>query len=88
MVTKSQLRMARAALSWTVREAAARSGLHRNTVVRMEAGAIAEERTVATLRRTYECAGVTFIDDGGAGYGVAYREPLAEGKTRGATEIG
>jgi DNA-binding XRE family transcriptional regulator len=82
MVTNSQFRMARAALCWTVREAATQSGLHRNTIVRIEAGAVAEERTVATLRRTYESVGITFVDDVGAGYGVAYREPRAEGDIR------
>jgi DNA-binding XRE family transcriptional regulator len=87
MVTPAQFKMARAAVSWTVREAAGRAGLHRNTIVRMEAGAVAEERTHVALRLTYERAGVTFLDDDGTGYGVRFREPKNAGNIRGALNM-
>ena len=37
-VTSAQLRMARAALNWTVRDLAAATGLHRNTITNIEVG--------------------------------------------------
>ena len=56
MVTSAQLRAARAYLDWTMDRAAAASGLHRRTIIRLESGRYAEglppslERLVAVYR--------------------------------------
>lgn len=76
MVTSAQFRMARAALMWTVRQLAEKSGVHRNTIVRIEAGGGAAHRpTLAALRRALEEGGVEFTPpvDGLIGSGVALR---------------
>jgi transcriptional regulator with XRE-family HTH domain len=76
MVTSAQFRMARAALMWTVRQLAEKSGVHRNTIVRIEAGGGAAHRpTLAALRRALEEGGVEFTPpvDGVIGSGVALR---------------
>jgi transcriptional regulator with XRE-family HTH domain len=70
-MTPAQLRMARAATGWTVRDLGARTGVHRNTITRLEGGAKGEARTLADIRRVFEAAGVEFLDDGAAP-GVRY----------------
>lgn len=62
MVTSAQIRMARAALNWTVRDLADRSKVHRNTVTRIEGGAEGELRTVDAIVRALESAGVEFTN--------------------------
>ena len=54
MVTREQVRMARAALGWSVRELAAKAGLTANTVSRYENGADALGETLAKIRRALE----------------------------------
>jgi transcriptional regulator with XRE-family HTH domain len=62
-VTSAQIRMARAALVWTVRELAERAGVHRNTIVRVESGdASPHSATFAVIRRALEEAGILFIE--------------------------
>jgi DNA-binding XRE family transcriptional regulator len=62
-VTSAQLRMARAALNWTVRDLAEASGLHRNTINNIEVGRYAgDPKTLAILKRTLTKAGVEFTD--------------------------
>jgi transcriptional regulator with XRE-family HTH domain len=61
-VTSAQFRMARAALMWTVRELSSRSGVHRNTIMRIEAGLASDGSTIAAVRRTFEAAGVEFTN--------------------------
>jgi transcriptional regulator with XRE-family HTH domain len=69
-MTSAQLRMARAALGWTVRDLAERSGVHRNTISRIESGAPSEPRTLAALQVALEGGGVGFIAENGGGPGV------------------
>jgi transcriptional regulator with XRE-family HTH domain len=75
MVTSTQIRMARAAIAWTVRELAERSGVHRNTIVRIEAGEGSHGPTLAALQRAFEDAGIEFLEaaDGVGGPGVRWR---------------
>jgi transcriptional regulator with XRE-family HTH domain len=68
--------MARAALQWSVRDLAERSGVHRNTITRLEAGSGAHGPTLAALRQAFEGAGVIFIDQNGNGPGVRLRDKL------------
>ena len=69
-----QIRMARAALGWGVRELAAKAGVTANTVTRIENGADAKHSTMDALRRALEQGGVEFIPENGGGAGVRMRE--------------
>jgi transcriptional regulator with XRE-family HTH domain len=57
-----QLRMARAAVSWGVRELAEKAGVTANTVTRIENGADAKQSTMDALQRALEAAGVEFTN--------------------------
>lgn len=73
MVTGSQIRMARAALRWGVRELADRASISPNTVTRIEADQAANPSTLAAIRAALEAAGVEFISENGGGPGVRLR---------------
>jgi transcriptional regulator with XRE-family HTH domain len=57
-----QLRMARAAIGWGVRELAEKAGVTANTVTRIENGADAKQSTINALQRALEAAGIEFIN--------------------------
>jgi transcriptional regulator with XRE-family HTH domain len=57
-----QLRMARAALGWGVRELAEKAGVTANTVTRIENGADAKQSTIDALQRALEAAGIEFTN--------------------------
>ena len=57
-----QLRMARAAIGWGVRELAKKAGLTANTVTRVENGADAKQSTINRLQSALEAAGVEFTN--------------------------
>jgi transcriptional regulator with XRE-family HTH domain len=65
-----QVKMARAAVGWGVRELAKRAGLTANTVTRIENGADAKQSTMDRLQQALEAAGVEFIEENGGGPGV------------------
>jgi transcriptional regulator with XRE-family HTH domain len=69
-----QLRMARAAVGWGVRELAEKAGVTANTVTRIENGADARQSTMNSLQQALEAAGVAFIDENGGGPGVRLRK--------------
>ncbi|GAB4184006.1 MAG: helix-turn-helix transcriptional regulator [Thalassobaculales bacterium] len=69
--------MARAAVRLTVQELAARAGVHKNTVVRAEAGMASHGPTLAAIRQALEAAGVEFIAENGGGPGVRLKAPSA-----------
>jgi transcriptional regulator with XRE-family HTH domain len=71
-----QVRMARAAVGWGVRELAKKAGVTANTVTRIENGADAKQSTMDRLQQALEAAGVEFIDENGGGPGVRLRRPL------------
>ena len=74
-MTSAQLRMARAALNWTVRDLADATGLHRNTITNIEVGRYAgDPATLVLIRKTLFEAGVEFIDENGGGAGVRLRK--------------
>ncbi len=74
-MTSAQLRMARAALNWTVRDLADATGLHRNTITNIEVGRYAgDPATLLLIRKALFEAGVEFIDDNGSGPGVRLRK--------------
>jgi transcriptional regulator with XRE-family HTH domain len=74
MVTREQLRMARAAFNWSVRELAGRAGLAANTISRYENGSDAYGDTLSKIRRALEAGGVIFLDGNGEGPGVRLRK--------------
>jgi transcriptional regulator with XRE-family HTH domain len=57
-----QLRMARAAVGWGVRELAEKAGVTANTVTRIENGADAKQSTMDALQRALEAAGIEFTN--------------------------
>jgi transcriptional regulator with XRE-family HTH domain len=69
-----QLKMARAAVGWGVRELAKKAGVTANTVTRIENGADAKQSTMDRLQHALEVAGVEFIDENGGGPGVRLRK--------------
>jgi DNA-binding XRE family transcriptional regulator len=74
-VTSAQVRMARAALNWTVRDLAAATGLHRNTITNIEVGRYAgDPATLNLIREILIREGVVFIDENGGGPGVRLRK--------------
>jgi len=70
-----QLKMARAAVGWGVRELAAKAGVTANTVTRIENGADAKQSTMDKLKRALEAGGVEFIEENGGGPGVRVQKP-------------
>ena len=69
-----QLKMARAAVGWGVRDLAKKAGVTANTVTRIENGADAKQSTIDRLRHALEVAGIEFIDENGGGLGVLLRK--------------
>jgi transcriptional regulator with XRE-family HTH domain len=57
-----QLRMARAAVGWGVRELAKKASVTANTVTRIENGADAKQSTMDALQGALEAAGVEFTN--------------------------
>ena len=76
MITSLQVRMARAALGWGVRDLADKAELAPNTVSRFENGAGARVDTLIHIQEALEKGGVIFVpaDDRG-GPGVRLRKP-------------
>ena len=70
-----QIRMARAALDWGVRELAEKAGCTPNTITRIENGSDSKASTLNAIRSALESAGVEFIAENGGGPGVRLRKP-------------
>ena len=82
-VTSAQVRMARAALNWTVRELAEASNLHRNTITNIETGKYAgDPATLAAIATVLRRAGVEFIAENGGGPGVRLRKSQRQKATK------
>ena len=74
-VTSAQVRMAWAALEWTVRDLAEATGLHRNTITNLEVGRYGgDPETLEIIEKTLIAAGIQFIDENGGGAGVRLRK--------------
>lgn len=75
-MTPEQFRMAKAALGLNNPELADRTGLHRNTLNKLDQGA-GKASTIQLVRLTLEAQGVQFLDDGevAVGPGVALKLP-------------
>ena len=74
-----QLRLARTALSLTVRQAAELAAVSHETVVGIEAGrSSVKQSTIDKVRAALEAAGVIFLDNG-EGLGVKLRKKPPSG---------
>ena len=73
MVTSEQIKMARAALGWSVEKLANKSAVGVRTIHRIEAQNGIPNATAGNLkllRETLQAAGIEFIGDAGEGPGV------------------
>ena len=73
MVTSEQIKMARAALGWSVEKLAKESAVGIRTIHRIEAQDGVPNATAGNLkllRETLQAAGIEFIGDAGEGPGV------------------
>ena len=71
----AQVRMARAALNWSLDDLAKAAGVHRNTISNFETGRYGgDPEKLAAVRRTLEAAGVIFVAENGEGPGVRLRK--------------
>jgi transcriptional regulator with XRE-family HTH domain len=83
MITAAQIRMARAALGWGLRDLAEKAGVAANTVSRFENGAGAMVETLNRLQAALEDAGIIFIEaDGSAGPGVRFKKATSAPRRR------
>ena len=64
MLTREQVRMARAALGWTAQDLADKTGLAVNTVRRIENGADAMGDTLGKIEAAIKDAGMLLIEAG------------------------
>lgn len=70
-LSPAQCRMARAALQWSLDEAAAAAEVSRRTILRLENDQRnIQPAKIEAIRRAYESAGVRFIEEGGDRGGV------------------
>ena len=84
VITPAQVRMARAALGWGVRDLGKRAGIAANTVSQFENGFGAMVETLVRIQETLEKAGIVFISaDEHGGPGVRLRDvPPSKGKRK------
>ena len=81
-VTPIQVKRARVAVGWGVRELADAAAVSPNTITRLERGEHLHDRTIAAIRAALEQAGVEFIPENGGGPGVRLRKSTtADGGT-------
>lgn len=71
-MTPEQFRMAKAALGLSNPELAEMTGLHRNTLNKLDQGA-GKASTIRHVRLALEARGVEFIEENGGGVGVRLR---------------
>ena len=74
MINRVQVKMARAALGWGVRDLASKASVSANTVSRFENGSDAYGDTLTKIQRALEQAGIIFIDENDEGPGVRLRK--------------
>lgn len=71
----AQVRMARAALNWSLADLSKAAGVHRNTISNFETGKYGgSPEAIEAIRTALESAGVEFIPENGGGAGVRLRK--------------
>jgi len=76
LITSGQIRAARAFLKWTGKELAKASGVAFSTLMRLETGEGvpgAQAKTLETIQKAFEEAGIEFIGTPDEGAGVRWR---------------
>jgi transcriptional regulator with XRE-family HTH domain len=74
-VKPAQMRMARAALNWSLADLAEAAGVHRNTISNFETGRYAgDPDKIAAMRKALEKAGIVFVEENGEGPGVRLKK--------------
>ena len=71
-----QGKMARVALSLSIKEIAKLADVSTNTISRLEAGEELKPRTIDAIQTAFENAGVEFIAENGGGAGVRSKKDL------------
>ncbi len=77
MITSDQIRAARALLSWSGKDLAEKTGLGFSTLMRLEVlegVPSAQAKTLETIQKVFESAGVEFIGSPEDGPGVRLRK--------------
>ena len=85
MITRLQVRMARTALGWGVRDLARKAGVSPTTVTRFENGADARVDTLSQMQDVLERAGIIFVpadEHGGPGVRLRERRRHLSGESR------
>lgn len=70
MITSEQVRMARAALRWSVAELARRAGVASKTIIRYENGGNATTDSVMKIKLALEETGIVWVPENGGAAGV------------------
>jgi transcriptional regulator with XRE-family HTH domain len=73
MLTGAQVRMARAALGWSIRDLSQKTGVSERTIKRLEQGGTTYTSTLSKIQRALEAEGLEFIPES-RGAGVKFRE--------------
>lgn len=75
-IRPTQIRMARAALGWSIKDLSEKTNLHRNTIYAAEKkGAIVSEATSNLLRNIFQENGLMLIDQDEFGPGIRHKQP-------------
>src|ERR1700722_15012712 len=83
MMLPIHVRMARAALNWTLRDLAKRAQVNLNTVARYEDGKEVLSGTIQRLEKVFAAEGVSFIhEDAIGGVGIRLAQGLAPQRAR------
>lgn len=65
MLTRDQVKMARAALDWGIRDLARHAGVTARTVTRFENGGNASLETLTKVKQALDAAGITYVPENG-----------------------
>ncbi|MCC5641297.1 helix-turn-helix domain-containing protein, partial [Nostoc sp. CHAB 5844] len=75
LVKPAQVRMARAALRWSLEDLARAAGVHRNTITNFENERYAgSPDALSSIQMALENAGIIFVAENGEGPGVRMRK--------------
>lgn len=78
MITSDQIRAARALLRWSGKDLAKKTGLGFSTLMRLEVlegVPSAQAKTLETIQKAFEKAGIEFIGTPESGAGVRWKTP-------------
>lgn len=82
MLTRDQIRMARTAMHWTIKDLAREAGITPQTVTRFENGGNATLDTLTRIKEAFERAGITWVPENGGPAGVRPPRRPEQGSAR------